>query len=81
MQQSATDLKSFSKAELGDKTMLDALFPFVDTLESEVGGGAGARSRLADGRGGLRRGGRGHGFARPQDRPGPATGRAQRRHP
>jgi dihydroxyacetone kinase len=40
VQQSATNLKSFSKAELGDKTMLDALFPFVDTLVSEVRGGA-----------------------------------------
>ncbi len=38
--QSAINLKSFSKAELGDKTMLDALFPFVDTLVSEVRGGA-----------------------------------------
>jgi D-erythrulose 4-kinase len=40
VQQSATNLKSFSKAELGDKTMLDALFPFVDTLVFEVRGGA-----------------------------------------
>jgi dihydroxyacetone kinase len=40
VQQSATNLKSFSGAELGDKTMLDALFPFVDTLVSEVRGGA-----------------------------------------
>lgn len=40
VQQSATDLKSFSKAELGDKTMLDALFPFANTLVSEVRGGA-----------------------------------------
>jgi dihydroxyacetone kinase len=40
VQRSATNLKSFSKAELGDKTMLDALFPFVDTLVSEVRGGA-----------------------------------------
>src|SRR5215210_5463752 len=40
MHQSATNLKSFSKAELGDKTMLDALFPFVDTLVSQVRGGA-----------------------------------------
>jgi dihydroxyacetone kinase len=38
--QSATHLKSFSKAELGDKTMLDALLPFADTLTSEVRGGA-----------------------------------------
>ncbi len=35
----ATNLQSFSKAELGDKTMLDALFPFVDTLKDEVGKG------------------------------------------
>jgi D-erythrulose 4-kinase len=40
VQQSATNLKNFSKAELGDKTMLDALFPFVDTLLAEVRGGA-----------------------------------------
>ena len=44
VQQSATDLQTFSKANLGDKTMLDALFPFVETLKSEVAGGA----RLAD---------------------------------
>ncbi|MBM9469344.1 dihydroxyacetone kinase family protein [Nakamurella leprariae] len=39
VQQSATDLQAFSKAELGDKTMLDALFPFVDELVAEVGKG------------------------------------------
>jgi dihydroxyacetone kinase len=33
-------LQSFSKAELGDKTMLDALFPFVDTLVGQVDAGA-----------------------------------------
>ena len=37
---SAHRLQTFSKAELGDKTMLDALFPFVDTLKSEATGGA-----------------------------------------
>jgi D-erythrulose 4-kinase len=39
VRQSADDLKSFSKAELGDKTMLDALFPFVEELaaRSEAG--------------------------------------------
>ncbi len=40
VRQSAVDLKTFSKAEFGDKTMLDSLFPFVDTLVDEVGGGA-----------------------------------------
>ena len=44
VEKSATDLQTFSKASLGDKTMLDSLFPFVETLKSEVGGGA----RLAD---------------------------------
>jgi dihydroxyacetone kinase len=39
VQTSAVNLKSFSKAELGDKTMLDALFPFVDTLNQEVSSG------------------------------------------
>jgi dihydroxyacetone kinase len=36
----AVRLQAFSKAELGDKTMLDALFPFVDKLVSEVESGA-----------------------------------------
>jgi dihydroxyacetone kinase len=31
---------TFSKASLGDKTMLDALFPFVDSLVEEVSSGA-----------------------------------------
>ena len=37
---SAQKLKEFSRAELGDKTMLDALFPFVDALVPAVEGGA-----------------------------------------
>ena len=37
---SAQHLQGFSKAELGDKTMLDALFPFVDTLVGQVDSGA-----------------------------------------
>lgn len=37
---SAVDLQRFSKASLGDKTMLDALFPFADSLVDEVAGGA-----------------------------------------
>jgi len=40
IQGSARDLQGFSKAELGDKTMLDALFPFVDTLVGQVEAGA-----------------------------------------
>ena len=39
VQQAVQKLQTFSKAELGDKTMLDALFPFVDTLVAEVDGG------------------------------------------
>ncbi|MCW2810698.1 MAG: Glycerone kinase [Friedmanniella sp.] len=39
VRESATNLKAFSKAELGDKTMLDALFPFVDALSSGVEAG------------------------------------------
>jgi D-erythrulose 4-kinase len=37
---SAQHLQGFSKAELGDKTMLDALFPFVDTLVERADAGA-----------------------------------------
>ncbi len=40
VQASAEELRTFSKASLGDKTMLDALFPFVDSLVAEVGAGA-----------------------------------------
>ena len=40
VQGSAQNLQGFSKAELGDKTMLDALFPFVDTLVGQVDAGA-----------------------------------------
>ena len=39
VQTAATRLKEFSKAELGDKTMLDALFPFVDALVAGVDDG------------------------------------------
>jgi D-erythrulose 4-kinase len=40
VQGSAQHLQGFSKAELGDKTMLDALFPFVDTLIERVDAGS-----------------------------------------
>ena len=40
VQSSATHLQGFSKAQLGDKTMLDALFPFVDALVGQVDSGA-----------------------------------------
>jgi D-erythrulose 4-kinase len=40
VQGSAHHLQGFSKAKLGDKTMLDALFPFVDTLVGKVDAGA-----------------------------------------
>ena len=39
VQRSAQHLQGFSKAQLGDKTMLDALFPFVDTLVEQVDAG------------------------------------------
>ncbi|HZL74373.1 MAG TPA: dihydroxyacetone kinase family protein [Propionibacteriaceae bacterium] len=39
VQGSAQHLQGFSKARLGDKTMLDALFPFVDTLVEQVDAG------------------------------------------
>ncbi|WP_427383517.1 dihydroxyacetone kinase family protein [Janibacter sp. G56] len=39
VRESSDGLKAFSKAELGDKTMLDALFPFVEELEARVAAG------------------------------------------
>jgi dihydroxyacetone kinase len=44
-------IMSFGKAEVGDKTMVDALVPFSDTLAAEISGGAGlatAWQRAAD---------------------------------
>lgn len=35
----AEAIRTFGKAQLGDKTMLDALFPFVDALEQRLGDG------------------------------------------
>ena len=35
----AESMQRFGKAELGDKTMLDALFPFVDALDANLGDG------------------------------------------
>src|SRR5215211_4283204 len=40
VQSSAMHLQGFSKAQLGDKTMLDALFPFVEALVGQVDSGA-----------------------------------------
>jgi dihydroxyacetone kinase len=39
VQRAVEKLQTFSKAEQGDKTMLDALFPFADTLVAEVDAG------------------------------------------
>jgi len=39
VRRSATDLRTFSGAQLGDKTMLDALFPFVNILSAQVDAG------------------------------------------
>ncbi len=35
----AETVRRIGKAKLGDKTMLDALFPFIDSLEAELAGG------------------------------------------
>jgi dihydroxyacetone kinase len=37
----ADAMKDFGKAELGDKTMLDAIFPFVDALDANLAAGLG----------------------------------------
>lgn len=39
VQQAVDKLQTFSKAERGDKTMLDALFPFAESLSREAEGG------------------------------------------
>ncbi len=39
VRQAVDKLQTFSKAERGDKTMLDALFPFVETLSAETEAG------------------------------------------
>ena len=40
-------IKQRGNAELGDKTLLDALIPATDRLEQEFGGGASASDALA----------------------------------
>ncbi|MGC3995407.1 MAG: dihydroxyacetone kinase subunit DhaL [Propionicimonas sp.] len=40
-------IKARGKADLGDKTLLDALVPAVDTLEAEVAAGHGAKETVA----------------------------------
>ena len=80
VQSSAQHLQGFSKAELGDKTMLDALFPFVDTLIGRGRRGSVALRRVALGRGHLPGGCGGDRLAGSEDRAGAAAGRAQRRH-
>lgn len=37
VREGASTVKRVGKAELGDKTMLDSLFPFVDALDDQVG--------------------------------------------
>ena len=81
VRQSADQLKAFSKAELGDKTMLDALFPFVDGAGRQDRGRRTPRPGLAGRGGGLPVGGRGHGVLDAQDRAGATAGRAERGHP
>ena len=53
VQTSAKNLQGFSEAELGDKTMLDALFPFVDTLVGKADAGNLDCRRMAIGGGRL----------------------------
>ena len=45
---SAARLAEFSKAEPGDKTMLDALYPFIDRLETAVAAGERLGSAWSD---------------------------------
>ena len=77
VQESAQHLQRFSKASLGDKTMLDALFPFVDRSSNRSMRGVGFR-RVAVGSGRLPERGRGHRVTRTENRAGAAAGRAQR---
>ena len=44
----ADRMSSLGKAELGDKTMLDALLPFADSLEKAVAGGTDLAQAWAD---------------------------------
>ena len=44
---SVEGIKARGQAELGDKTLLDALVPYIDTLERELGAGSGSTASLA----------------------------------
>ena len=61
--------------------MLDALFPFVDTLVGQVDAGASIADSVAVGGGRLPDRGGGDRIAGSEDRAGAAAGRAQRWHP
>ncbi len=41
VRQGADAMQHFGKAELGDKTMLDAIFPFADALDANLSAGSG----------------------------------------
>ena len=73
-------MQELGKAELGDKTMLDALLPFTDQLEREVNGGA-PLSRAWASAAARRHRGRGR-YGGPATAPGPRppAGREERRH-
>jgi D-erythrulose 4-kinase len=73
-------MQRLGKAELGDKTMIDALLPFTDELQRRVASGTSlveAWTRRGDGH---RRGGR-DGVTAAEARAGATVGREECRHP
>ena len=80
VQGSAQHLQGFSKAELGDKTMLDALFPFVDTLVGQVDAGASISEAWRSAADACRSAAEETASLGSEDRQGAAAGRAQRWH-
>ena len=75
-------IKQRGNSDLGDKTLLDALVPAVDTLEARAGRGRGGRAGARGGDGARERGGdQGHARAARAGRPTRASAAATRSTP
>ena len=73
--------KARGRSDVGDKTLLDALVPTVDTIEAQIGVGSDAAHDAAGSGGHRARTGRGHPAHAGHGRAGQLHRRAQHRHP
>ena len=76
-----TGIKARGKSDVGDKTLLDALVPAVDTIEAQIAEGHDAATTLRGGGGHRARAGRGDPLHAGHARAGQLHRRTQHRHP